>query len=44
MKRALLDSQAEVLVLSPNVNVEKNVNRIDELLKDIPELNQGNLN
>jgi len=43
VKKAILDSGASILVISPHVNVEKNLNRIDELLKDIPELNQGNI-
>ncbi len=42
VKRAMADSGADILVVSPHVNVEKNLNRIDEVLKDIPELNQGN--
>ncbi len=41
VKRAMADSGADILVVSPHVNVEKNLNRIDEVLKDIPELNQG---
>lgn len=41
VKTAITDSGADVLVISPHVNVEKNLNRIDELLRDIPELNQG---
>jgi hypothetical protein len=42
VKRAIADSGADVLVISPHVNVEKNLNRIDEVLRDVPELNQGN--
>jgi len=41
VKEAISESGVDVLVISPHVNVEKNLNRMDELLKDIPELNQG---
>ena len=41
VKTAIANSGADILVLSPHVNVEKNLNRIDEVVRDIPELNQG---
>jgi hypothetical protein len=41
VKKAITESGASILMISPHVNVEKNLNRIDELLKEIPELNQG---
>ena len=43
VKKALNDSGADILVVSPHKIVEKDVNRIDEIMKDIPEMNDGKL-
>jgi hypothetical protein len=41
VKQAMNDSGADILVVSPHKNVEKDINRIDEVMKDIPEMNDG---
>jgi hypothetical protein len=43
VKQALNDSGADILVVSPHKVVEKDINRIDEVMKDIPEMNDGNI-
>lgn len=44
VKRALNDSGADILVVSPHKIVDKDVNRIDEIMSDIPEMNDGKIN
>jgi hypothetical protein len=44
VKKALNDSGADILVVSPHKQVEKEINRIDEIVKDIPEMNDGIIN
>ena len=41
VKKAMVDSGADILVVSPHKIVEKDINRIDEVMKDIPEMNDG---
>ncbi len=43
VKQALQESGADILVLSPHKQVDKDINRIDEIVKDIPEMNDGNI-
>lgn len=41
VRKALSDSGADILVVSPHKIVERDINRIDEIMKDIPEMNDG---
>ena len=38
VKQALNDSGADILVVSPHKNVEKDINRIDEITQQIKDL------
>jgi hypothetical protein len=41
VKQALRDSEADILVVSPHKVIENDTTRIDEIMKDLPEMNDG---
>lgn len=41
VRKALENSGADILVFSPHRTADRDGNRVDEVMKDIPEMNEG---